>query len=155
MILRCLVWEFWRDIDQIQSLFYFIGNKLFSTFFNFLFFKLGGSKILSMQQENQLSLPEKILAVSNLIDQKNEEELRQKLVVLVNELINKDFHALVQLLYRIDVYEKKIRLYLDKNTDEDSAAIIADLIIERQLEKMESRKKFSQNKDQPSDEEKW
>ena len=108
-----------------------------------------------MQQENQLSLPEKIVAVSNLIDQKNEEELRQKLIALINELINKDFHALIQLLYRIDVYEKKIRLYLNKNTDADSAAIIADLIIERQLEKIESRKKFSKNQNLESEEEKW
>ena len=108
-----------------------------------------------MQQENQLSLPEKILAVSHLIDQKNEEELRQILIVLINELIVKDFHSLVQLLYRIDVYEKKIRLYLEKKSNEDSAAILADLIIERQLEKMESRRKFSENENRESEEEKW
>jgi len=108
-----------------------------------------------MEQKNQLSLPEKILAVSDLIDQKNDEKLRQKLIFLINELIKKDFDALVQLLYRIDVYEKKIRIHLDKNTQEDSAAILADLIIERQLEKMESRKKFSENKNEECDEEKW
>jgi hypothetical protein len=108
-----------------------------------------------MQQENKLSLPEKILAVSSLIDKRNDEELHQKLVVLINELINKDFHALVQLLYRIDVYEKKIRLCLNKNSNEDSASIIADLIIERQHEKMESRKNFSKNQNRESEEEKW
>jgi len=108
-----------------------------------------------MEQKNQLSLPEKILAVSDLIDQKNDEKLRQKLIFLINELIKKDFDALIQLLYRIDVYEKKIRLYLSKNRQEDSAAILADLIIERQLEKMESRKKFSENKNEECDEEKW
>jgi hypothetical protein len=108
-----------------------------------------------MQQKSQLSLPEKILAVSNLIDQKNDEKLREKLIFLINELIKKDFDVLVQLLYRIDVYEKKIRLYLSKNRQEDSAAILADLIIERQLEKMESRKKFSENKNEECDEEKW
>ena len=108
-----------------------------------------------MQQKSQLSLPEKILAVSDLIDQKNDEKLRQKLIFLINELIKKDFDALVQLLYRIDVYEKKIRIHLDKNTQEDSAAILADLIIEKQLEKMESRKKFSENKNEECDEEKW
>ena len=108
-----------------------------------------------MQQENELPLPEKILAVSNLIDQKNEEQIRRKLIILINELIIKDFHALVQLLYRIDVYEKKIRLYLEKESNEDSAAILADLIVERQLEKVESRKRFSENKGQESDEEKW
>ena len=108
-----------------------------------------------MQQKSQLSLPEKILAVSNLIDQKNDEKLREKLIFLINELIKKDFDVLVQLLYRIDVYEKKIRIYLSKNRQEDSAAILADLIIERQLEKMESRKKFSENKNEECDEEKW
>ena len=108
-----------------------------------------------MQQKSQLSLPEKILAVSNLIDQKNDEKLREKLIFLINELIKKNFDVLVQLLYRIDVYEKKIRLYLSKNRQEDSAAILADLIIERQLEKMESRKKFSENKNEECDEEKW
>ena len=108
-----------------------------------------------MQQKSQLSLPEKILAVSDLIDQKNDEKLRQKLIFLINELIKKDFDALIRLLYRIDVYEKKIRLYLSKNRQEDSAAILADLIIERQLEKMESRKKFSENKNKECDEEKW
>jgi hypothetical protein len=106
-----------------------------------------------MPEENQL--PEKILSVSNLIDENNEKELRQKLVVLINELINKDFNALVQLLYRIDVYEKKIRLYLNEKLSEDSASIIADLIIERQLEKRESRKKFRSHTNQESDEEKW
>ena len=108
-----------------------------------------------MQQKSQLSLPEKILAVSDLIDQKNDEKLRQKLIFLINELIKKDFDALIRLLYRIDVYEKKIRLYLSKNRQEDSAAILADLIIERQLEKTESRKKLSENKNEECDEEKW
>ncbi len=108
-----------------------------------------------MLHENQLSLPEKIFAVSNLIDDKIDEKLRQKLIFLINELINKDFDALVQLLYRIDVYEKKIRLYLNKNSDIDSATILADLVIERQLEKLKSRKEFRQNKNQPGDEEKW
>jgi hypothetical protein len=108
-----------------------------------------------MQQENQNFLPEKIFEVSHLIDQKNEEELRQILIVLINELIVKDFHSLVQLLYRIDVYEKKIRLYLEKKSNEDSAAILADLIIERQLEKIESRRKFSENENRESEEEKW
>jgi hypothetical protein len=53
------------------------------------------------------------------------------------------------------VYEKKIRICLNKNSSEDSASIIADLIIERQHEKMESRKNFSKNQNRESEEEKW
>jgi len=61
---------------------------------------------------------------------------------------------LLQLLYRIDVDEKKIRYYLEENRNEDSASVLADMIIKRQLQKIESRKDFSQKYNE-SDEEKW
>lgn len=72
----------------------------------------------------------------------------------VNHLINTDFEKLVSLLYRIDVSEPKMRALLQHKQGEDSAAPIADLIIERQLQKIISREKFSNKKD-ISDEEKW
>ncbi len=108
-----------------------------------------------MQSENITSIPEKIISVTNSIQKIPDDEIREKLIALINELINKDFHALVQLLYRIDVDEKKIRLYLNQNTNEDSASLLADLIIERQLQKIESKKQFRRNKNHESDEEKW
>lgn len=104
--------------------------------------------------KNQQSLPDKIISATDLIDEKSKEKIREQLIHLLNELINKDFHALIQLLYRIDVNEKKIRLYLNENSDKDSASVLADLIIERQIEKRESRKKFNQKNDE-DDEEKW
>lgn len=72
----------------------------------------------------------------------------------VNHLINTDFEKLVSLLYRIDVSEPKMRALLQHKQGEDSAGHIADLIIERQLQKIESRKKFSSKKN-ISDEETW
>jgi len=97
---------------------------------------------------------DQIFASTNSTEITSKETVRNKLISLINELINKDFHALLQLLYRIDVSEKKIRSYLEKN-QEDSAAVLADLIIERQLEKIESRKKFRGNNFSHDDEEKW
>ena len=108
-----------------------------------------------MQSKNQLSIPEKIIFVTDSIQKMPGIEIREQLIELINELIKKDFHALVQLLYRIDVNEKKIRTYLDQNKNENSASILADLIIERQLQKIESRKQFRGNKNHESDEEKW
>ena len=72
----------------------------------------------------------------------------------VNHLINTDFEQLVSLLYRIDVSEPKMRALLQNKQGEDSAGHIANLIIERQLQKIESRKQFSSKKN-ISDEEKW
>ena len=56
---------------------------------------------------------------------------------------------------RIDVNEKKIRFSLEENLHKDAAAVIADLIIERQFQKMESRKKFTQQNNAENGEEKW
>lgn len=64
-----------------------------------------------------------------------------------NELIDKDFNKLVNLLYRIDISEKKLKIAL-QNQDKtiSSGKTIAKLIIERQLQKLEFRKKFSKKK---------
>jgi len=105
--------------------------------------------------KNETSIPEKIISVSNSVQEESVEKIRKQLIILINELINKDFHALLQLLYRIDVNEKKIRYYLDENKNEDSAPVLADMIIERQLQKIESRKHFSKNNGRKSEEETW
>ena len=72
----------------------------------------------------------------------------------INYLISSDFHSLVSLLYRMDVSETRINEALAGNPGTDAAKIIAGLMLERQLEKMETRKQFKRNQD-ISDEEKW
>jgi uncharacterized protein YwgA len=81
-------------------------------------------------------------------------ELKEKLAIHINHLINHGFEKLVSLLYRIDVNESKIRQLLKQKEDENAAGLIADLIIERQLQKIESRRK-SVKDDTIPDEEKW
>lgn len=108
-----------------------------------------------MNTESKISIPDKIATVANSIDEVPGEEIREQLIYLINELINKDFSSLLQLLYRIDVNEKKARLFLNQNEDKDAASTLADLIIERQLEKIASRKLFKENEDPDCDAEKW
>jgi len=81
--------------------------------------------------------------------------LRQQLQLAVGRLIEKDFQRLVFVLYRVDVNERKLKYLLQENVGEDAAVIIADLIIERQLEKIKTRQQFKQQDDNLSDEEKW
>jgi hypothetical protein len=52
------------------------------------------------------------------------------------------------------VNEKKIRDLLNENDSKDAASVIADLIIERQLQKIESRKNY-RSKNDNSNEERW
>jgi hypothetical protein len=60
--------------------------------------------------------------------------LREK----IYEMLNKDFNGLVNLLYRIDVYESKAKNCFGKSNKE-IADCLADLIWERQLEKAKRR----------------
>lgn len=82
------------------------------------------------------------------------EQLREQLSVYFNDLIQTDFEKLVFLLYRIDVDEARMRALLAHKEGEDTAGLIADLVIERQLQKIESRRKYS-GKENMSGEERW
>ncbi len=107
-----------------------------------------------MQSSNEISIPEKIFELTNDIDQTNNKSVKEELIKLINELINTDFSSLVQLLYRIDVDENKLKQNLNQHEGSDSASLIAEMIITRQLQKIESGDKFYENKKQPG-EERW
>lgn len=83
------------------------------------------------------------------------DEIRQCMQAFVSYLIEKEFQQLVNVLYQIDVNERKLKYLLQENVGEDAAVIIADLIIARQLEKIDSRKAYGLDNGLPSDEEKW
>jgi hypothetical protein len=72
------------------------------------------------------------------------DELTDLLADRINDMINKDFNALVQLLYRIDVSESKLRQLLHENTTTDADRTIARLVLERQWQKIITRRKYSQ-----------
>jgi hypothetical protein len=83
------------------------------------------------------------------------EALRLLLAEKLNWLIQHDFQRLVHILYRIDVNERKLKFLLQENVGEDAALIMADLIIERQSQKIASRRQTKINDENISDEEKW
>jgi hypothetical protein len=80
-----------------------------------------------------------------------------KLVLIekINDLIINDFQKLVSILYRMDVSEIKLQQLLNENPGTNSALIIADLMIQRQAEKIRSRQQFSKRDENISDDEKW
>lgn len=83
------------------------------------------------------------------------EEMQIQLAVYVNQLIQSDFQKLITLLYRIDVSETKLKQLLQQHPREDAGKIIAALIIERQLQKIQSRREFTQKNNDFTADEKW
>ncbi len=66
-----------------------------------------------------------------------------KIMRVVEDLLAKDFQQLVNVLYRIDVSEEKLKEALATSVD-NPASVITKMIIERELLKVEFRKKYSQ-----------
>lgn len=82
------------------------------------------------------------------------QKARDQLEAYINELIQHDFPKLVELLYRVDVNEKRLKELLSLHIDTNSATLIADLLIERQLQKRDWRQGHPPNTDIP-EEERW
>jgi hypothetical protein len=68
------------------------------------------------------------------------------LIIYINECIKHDFNKLVQLLYRIDVSEEKLKYILQLNPNEDAAKLIAAVIVERLAATKAARASFSTTK---------
>lgn len=90
-----------------------------------------------------------------MLDLQTIEKLSQEdLSKAINHLIETDFNALINLLYKIDIDEKQLKLHLQNSTESNAGEIIAGLIIQRQQQKQTTRKQFNRQTNIP-DEEKW
>ena len=95
------------------------------------------------------------IAAADQSKQLMQPSLLNELTLFINDLIINDFTQLVQILYRVDISEKKLKQLLSDNADKDAGKIIAEMIIERQLQKIKSRKLFSQRDKNIDENEKW
>jgi hypothetical protein len=74
------------------------------------------------------------------------EEFKKYLAEKLKFLLDNKFDLLVNILYKIDISEKKLsQLFSGKNRD-SIPATLADLIIERQLQKIKLRKMYKEGK---------
>jgi hypothetical protein len=83
------------------------------------------------------------------------DELNDLVAVHINSLIQTDFQKLIYVLYRVDVSELKLKQLLKQNPGTDAGKLIASLIIERQVQKIESRHQHGKRTDDFAGEEKW
>lgn len=76
-------------------------------------------------------------------DDISETQLRGALVKTFEYLIEDDFQKLLQVLYRADVDQYKLKDLLENTDGKSAAEVIADAYIERQKAKIETWKKYS------------
>ena len=93
------------------------------------------------------------LAESELGKPDGLELLRERVAYVVAHLLEKDFEKLLNMLYIMDVNEEKIKQVILEQSDALVHYPIADLIIEREWKKVETRLFYKQDK--LEDEESW
>src|ERR1043165_6483964 len=89
----------------------------------------------------------------DLPEKRSIEELKLFLSGYISHLISNNPDKLVSILSRVDVSEKMLKANL-QNQEENASNIMAQMIIERQLEKIKTRERYRSN-DDVSEDEKW
>ena len=74
-------------------------------------------------------------------------ELKSHLSNYIAELLEHNFEKLCSLIYRHDVAEEKFHHALQTGDVEGQAERVADLVIERELQKIETRKAYRKYKE--------
>jgi len=90
-------------------------------------------KALSRIIGNDFELEEEISA----------DQLREKMIYAFSWLLDNDISKMMNILYRADVDEDKLKSLLVSRSQLPSAEVIADEYISRQRQKVETRKKYS------------
>lgn len=72
------------------------------------------------------------------------EEFRIYLTEKMRDLLDKNYNLLINTLYRIDISERKLAELFSSKNKESIPERLADLIIERQIEKIEFRRRYRQ-----------
>ena len=69
------------------------------------------------------------------------EEFRKYLTDKMKDMLDKNYNLLINTLYRIDISEKKLAELFSAKNKESIPQKLADLIIERQIEKINYRRR--------------
>jgi hypothetical protein len=100
------------------------------------------------------------LLIKSILDSHDDQSLQNPdihaaLAIYINDLILNNFQELVYLLYRVDVSEQKLKILLKENDKADAGNIIATMMIERQIQKIRSRREHKRDNDIIDENERW
>jgi hypothetical protein len=96
-----------------------------------------------IQKDLLLDEEESLVSVDETIDLNT---LHEKLSLLVAYLLENDMHRLLNAMYRLDVSEAKFHEAMQSDSKEKAASRIADLIIEREMQKVKTRLHYKKHR---------
>ncbi len=101
-----------------------------------------------LNMDFQDKFPDKFESIpGRIFETMDRNELKEKLTSLIKELLQNDFARLCNIIYRHDVQEVKFQKALELPDIVLQAEKISDLVIERELQKVETRKAYRRYKE--------
>jgi hypothetical protein len=77
-------------------------------------------------------------------------EIKKRLESVIRNLLDKDLERLLSILYLIDVSQDKTDEIFSIDSKDDIAPLLAEAVIQRQLEKLETRMKYRTDNEKPN-----
>ena len=80
---------------------------------------------------------------NSLVDTQHLDELKEKLEKIVAYLLDNDFERLLNAMYRLDINEEKFKMAMSGLSGNGISNEIVNLIIAREIQKIQTREKYS------------
>jgi hypothetical protein len=93
--------------------------------------------------QDTMLLLKKDFEISKEKEATTKEELIDLLLPIIQQMLNKDFEKLLQICYRIDLGENKLKQILHESEPELMAFDLAKALVERQMLKIEIKRRYS------------
>jgi hypothetical protein len=75
----------------------------------------------------------------------DEDELRTKLSIAISYLLNHDMERLLNIFYRLDLSETKVKEVIINSSPEKISLELSDLVMEREKQKIITRMKYRED----------
>lgn len=96
-----------------------------------------------ISKDLQLEGDDELIGVEDIPDINN---FHKKLSILIAYLMENDMHRLLNAMYRLDVSEARFHEAMQRLSKEEVASHIADLVLERELQKVKTRLHYKKHR---------
>jgi hypothetical protein len=93
--------------------------------------------------QDTILLLQKDFEISREKEAASKEELIELLLPIIRQMLNRDFERLLQICYRVDLGENKLKQILHESEPELMAFDLAKALVERQMLKIEIKRRYS------------
>jgi hypothetical protein len=93
--------------------------------------------------QDMILLLKKDFEISREKEAFSKDELIELLLPIIQQMLNRDFEKLLQICYRVDLGENKLKQILHESDPEMMAFDLAKALVERQMLKIEIKRRYS------------